>query len=292
VTKSDLPGISSSCQRWWVRTRAWAGYALFAGILAWAMADAPQVLWQADPLWLTAVVPFTLLNLFFQVIQTRIFLHDRGVETPGWRIPVHFTLRKAVLNIVMPIRTGTLLLLRMLTNHYPVLSMEFVGYMVVASLYSLVISLLGAVWLFVPGVWFTSGLILLLLLLTLARHSPKIPFSGCVWSLFFITLGMFATFTAGLWSLFQGLGYALPPRETVTMAVILNTLALVNVTPGNMGIREMVMGAIAPMLAVPVTVGILTGAAFFSIRLAMVGLLLGGMEAGMFIFRKKNRPLR
>lgn len=289
MTTPDLTDISLSGQRW-ARLRAWAGYALFAGILAWAMADAPQVLWQADPLWLAAVVPFTLLNLFFQVIQTRIFLHDRGVETPGWRIPAHFTLKKAVLNIVMPIRTGTLLLLGMLTNHYPVRSMDFVGYMVVASLYSLLISLLGAVWLFLPGVWFASSLILLLLFLTLARHSPKIPFSGCTLSLFLNSLGMFVTYTAGLWFLFLGFGHALPPRETVVMAVILNVLALVNVTPGNMGIREMVMGAIAPMLAVPITVGILAGAAFFSIRLAMVGLLLGGMEAGILISQKRNRP--
>ena len=72
------------------------------------------------------------------------------------------------------------------------------------------------------------------------------------------------------------------------MAVILNTLALVNVTPGNMGIREMVMGAIAPMLSVPITVGILAGAAFFSIRIAIVGLLLVGMEAGIF-HRQKER---
>jgi hypothetical protein len=285
----EFPNISSSGP--WARIRAWAGYALFAGILAWALADAPHILWQADPLWLLAVVPFILLNLLFQVIQARIFLLNRGVVTPGWRIPVHFTLKKAVLNIVMPIRTGTLLMLRMLTNHYPVISVDFVGFMVIASLYSLVLSILGAVWLFFPGVWFTSSLILFLLLLSVVRHSPKIPFSGCVWPMFFITLGLFATFTAGLWSLFHGFGHALPPRETVTMAVILNTLALVNVTPGNIGIREMVMGAIAPMLSVPVTVGILAGAAFFSIRIAIVGLLLVGMEAGKFIPRKSNRPL-
>jgi len=152
------------------------------------------------------------------------------------------------------------------------------------------LSLLGAVWLLLPGVWFTFSLILFLLLLSVARRSLKIPFSDCVWSLFFISLGMFATFTGGLWSLFQGFGYALPPRETITMAVILNTMALVNVTPGNMGIREMVMGAISPILFVPISVGILVAAAFFSTRIAIVGLLLGGMEAERFISRKNSRP--
>jgi hypothetical protein len=284
----ELPVISSSGR--WARLRAWAGYALFAGILAWALVDAPHILRQADPFWLLAVVPFILLNLLFQVIQVRIFLHDRGVVTPGWWIPVHFTLKKAVLNIVMPIRTGSLLMLSMLTNHYPVVGVDFVGFMVVASLYSLFLSILGAAWLFLPSVWFTSSLILFLLLLSVARHSPKIPFSGSVWPLFFINLGLFATFTAGLWSLFQGFGHALLPRETVTMAVIVNAMALVNVTPGNMGIREMVMGAIAPMLSVPITVGILAGATFFSIRIAIVGLILVGMEAGMFISRKNGIP--
>jgi hypothetical protein len=283
-----LPGIFSSGR--WIRFRTWAGYTLFAVILAWALADAPHILWQADPIWLLAAVPVVLLNLLFQVIQTRIFLQDRGVENPGWRIPVHFTLKKAVLNVMMPFRTGTLLMLRMLTNNYPVISIDFIGFMVVASLYSLFLSILGAVWLFLPEVWFASGLILFLLLLSVTWHSPKIPFSGCVWPLFFIALGLFATFTAALWSLFQGFGHALPPRETVTMAVILNTLALVNVTPGTMGIREMVMGAIAPVLSVPITVGVLAGAAFFSIRIAIVGLLLWGMEAGMFISRKNGIP--
>jgi len=129
-------------------------------------------------------------------------------------------------------------------------------------------------------------------LLYVARHSPEFPFSNRVWSLFFNSLGMFATFAVVLWFLFQGFGYALPPRETVTIAVILNTMALVNVTPGNIGIREMVMGAIAPMLSVPITVGILAGAAFFSIRIAIVGLLLGCMEAETFISRRKNKPLK
>jgi hypothetical protein len=290
VIKPELPGIPASGR--WVRLRAWAGYALFAGILVWAMFDAPHVLWQAEPFWLLAAVPFILLNLLFQVIQIRVFLVDRGVAIPGWRVPVHFTLKKAVLNIVMPFRTGTLLMLRMLTNHYPVIGVDFVGFVVIASLYSLFLSILGAVWLFFPGVWFTSGLILFLLLLGVARHSPRMPFTSCIWPLFFITLGLFATFTAGLWSLFHGFGHALPPRETVTMAVILNALALVNVTPGNMGIREMVMGVIAPMLSVPISVGILAGAAFFSIRIAMVGLLLWGLEAGMFISRKNGLPPR
>jgi len=252
------------------------------------MVDAPHVLWQADPFWLIAVVPFVLLNLFLQVIQTRIFLHNRGVVIPGWRIPVHFTLKKAVLNIVMPIRTGTLLMLRTLTNHYPVRGIEFVGFMVVASLYSLLISILGAAWLFLSGGWFIFCLILLVVLLIVVRNSPQVPFSGCTSSQFLISLGMFATYTGGLWSLFLGFGHALPTRETIMMAVILNLLSLVNITPGNMGIREMVMGAIAPMLSVPITVGILAGATFFTIRIAVVGLLLGGMEAGSIFLRKRN----
>jgi len=284
---SVLPNIASTGL--WILLRTWTGYALFAGILIWAMLDAPHVLWQADPLWLLAAVPFILLNLLFQVIQVRIFLLDRGVMNPGWQIPVHFTLKKAILNVVMPFRTGTLLTLRMLTNHYPVISIDFVGFMVVASLYSLSFSILGAVWLFLPGVWFISSLILFLLLLSVVRHIPKTPFGGCVWPLFFVTIGLFATFTAVLWFLFQGLGHALPPRETVTTTVILNALALVNITPGNIGIREMVMGAIAPMLSVPITVGILAAAAFFSFRIAIVGLLLWGMEAKMFFSRTKDR---
>jgi len=286
----ELPNIASTSG--WVRLRTWAGYTLFAGILAWAMVDAPNILWQIKPLWLLMSVPFILLNLLFQVIQIRIFLFDRGVATPQWRIPVYFTLKKAVLNIVMPFRTGTLLMLRMLTNHYPVTSIDFVGFMVAASLYSLLFSILGAVWLFLPGVWFISSLILFLLVLIMARYIPKIPFSKCVWPLFFITIGLFFTFSAGLWSLFQGFGYALPPRETVTMAVILNLMALVNVTPGNIGIREMVMGAIAPMLAVPIAVGVLVGAAFLSVRIALVGLLLWCMEAGIFLAKKNDNPPR
>ena len=254
------------------------------------MLDAPQTLWQADPLWLLTVVPFILLNLLFQVIQTRIFLISRGTETPGWQIPVHFTLKKALLNIIMPIRTGTLLMLGMLTHHYSVSKLDFVGFMMVASLYSISLSILGVAWLFLPETWFISSLILFFLLLSVARLSPKIPFFSCVWPLFFSSLGIFATFTAGLWCLFQGLGYALPPRETVTMTVILTTLALINITPGNIGIREVVMGAIAPMLSVPITVGILAGAAFFTIRIAIVGLLLGGLEAEKFIFKKNTLP--
>ena len=80
----------------------------FVGILAWALFDAPHILWESGPFWLIAVVPFILLNLLFQVIQTRIFLLNRGVVIPGWRVPIQFTLKKAVLNIVMSIRTATL----------------------------------------------------------------------------------------------------------------------------------------------------------------------------------------
>ena len=276
----------------WSRLRAWLGYILFAGILFWAISKAPQLLWQTDPLWLLAAVPFVLLNLLFQVIQTRIFLRDRGVIIPGWRVPVHFTLKKAILNVIMPFRTGTLLMLQMLTNQYSVSSIDFVGFMVIASMYSLFFSVMGVIWLFMPEVWFAFSLILFLLILSVTRYSSRIPFSGCVWPLFFLALGLFATFTAALWVLFLGFGHELAPRQTVTMAVILNTLALVNVTPGNMGIREMVMGAIAPLLSVPIAIGILAGAAFFAIRIAVVGLLLWGMEVGIYISRRNIVPPR
>ena len=192
----------------------------------------------------------------------------------------------------MPFRTGTLLMLQMLTNQYSVSSIDFVGFMVIASMYSLFFSVMGVIWLFMPEVWFAFSLILFLLILSVTRYSSRIPFSGCVWPLFFLALGLFATFTAALWVLFLGFGHELAPRQTVTMAVILNTLALVNVTPGNMGIREMVMGAIAPLLSVPIAIGILAGAAFFAIRIAVVGLLLWGMEVGIYISRRNIVPPR
>jgi hypothetical protein len=61
-------------------------------------------------------------------------------------------------------------------------------------------------------------------------------------------------------------------------AVTLNALGTVSATPGNMGVREVVLGAMAPYLSVSVSAGILAGAVFQVLRLAVNGLALLSLE--------------
>ena len=61
-------------------------------------------------------------------------------------------------------------------------------------------------------------------------------------------------------------------------AIALNALATVSTTPGNLGVREILLGAMAPYLSVSASAGILAGAIFQALRLALNGIALLGLE--------------
>ena len=86
----------------------------------------------------------------------------------------------------------------------------------------------------------------------------------------FMYLSMIGIF----WAMLNGLGYDASLLQASQYAVASNTLAQVSITPGNIGVRELVLGLISPYLSVPATVGVLAGGVFFVLRTIVYGLFM------------------
>lgn len=264
---------------WLARARFVAGYALFGGVLIYAFRRAPEEIWRLAPGWLALAVGVIGLMLLMQWAQVALFLRAHGLR-PGWYWPLMFTLKKGILNSVLPAKSGTVVLVHLLTRRYPVRWHDYLQFSLTAGAASLIISALALAWLiFPPAVFF------MILLATLAvcyvasrnisafyiRHLPMLLLNG---------FGQYTCVLLAFWSILSGLGYFIGIRDASYFGVALNTLAQFTVTPGNVGVRESVMGMLAPYLAMPVAVGIIAGGVFYVVRMMVFGAMLAALTWG------------
>jgi hypothetical protein len=261
----------------WERVKAPVGYALFALAIAYGLGHAPPELWQLQPLWLFPSLGVVMLMFFLQQWQVSVLLRYHGASS-DWLYPVLFNARKGLLNTLLPARSGTLLLLHTLKEKYAIQWRDFLFFYLVASVASLWVSVLAGVWLLLP--WAYSA-VLFLLGLALAYYSARhvrFRYASCLPSLVFIAFSLFLATIAVFYCLLRGLGYALTVGEVAYFAVVLNVLAQIAITPGNIGVREVVMGLVAPFVALPAAVGIVASSLLLALRVGFYGLVWGFLE--------------
>lgn len=270
MNKANIRGLLAAL-------RFWGGYVLFGVVIAYAFYHAPDELWKLKLQWVVVAALAMLVMMIFQTLQVLVFLRIHHVKH-GWYWPALFTAKKGILNAVLPARTGTLVLMHMLTRRYPVKWHQYLRFTLVAASASLVMSALAVAWLILPPaqlLFLFSGVALGCYLL--ARLSPG-SYVGHSLTLLIIALGLFGTMLLAFWCVLKGLGISVEFRDASYFAVAVNTLAQLPVTPGNMGIREVVTGAVAPYVLLEVSIGILVGGIFHILRTAVYTLVMVTLE--------------
>ena len=264
------------------------GIFLFISVTTYGMSHAPHEILNISPSWLIASLGSLLLMFAVQQWQVHIFLKTKSV-TPGLLYPALFTARKGMLNTILPAKTGTILLLHTLCDNYDVKWHDFLVFSVVASAVSIYISAQFLIFLIFPTL---NGLISTTIVISasiyistkhkykLARHLPELLINS---------LFMFITISFTYYCILRGMGFELSRIQATYFAVILNTLAQVAITPGNIGIRETILGLTAPYLSLPISVGIISGAVLLTLRLAIYSLIWAIIE---WLYKRKAKNTR
>lgn len=258
---------------WLSRVRFFAGYVLFGAVIVYAVSRAPDQVWKIAPAWLILTLCVITVMLLLQWAQVVVFLRAQGVRS-GWYWSVNFTVKKGVLNAVLPAKTGTLALMHMLTRHYPVRWHDYLRFSLTAAVASLIITALAMVWLLLSSSLFALVLLATLAVCYVASRAVSAFYMTHLPVLLLIGLGQYSCVLLIFWSILSGLGYVIGFRDASYFSVALNTLAQLTLTPGNIGVREAVMGMLAPYLALPVAVGIIAGGVFHVLRTATYGVML------------------
>lgn len=253
------------------------GYLLFITAIIYALSKTPQEIWDVDPVWIIPATLFTAASLFIQILQLKVFLdfHNQKID---WEWITLFTIRKGILNTFLPAKSGTFVLLHTLTKKYEVSWKDYVHYMIFSSPVTLFISLIFLVSLFIDPLIFIVILILLILLSYVLRKYFSFSYIKCLPVIIWYAFFLYFIFLAILWCLLLGLGYNISLYEASCFAIAINALSQISITPGNLGVREVILGILAPYLALPVSVGILAGAILFALRVGVSAVILVIME--------------
>ncbi len=249
------------------------GYSLFAIAILYALSKTPSEIWDVEPIWLIPASLLTIASLFIQVLQLKIFMkhHEQEIH---WKWMTQFTVRKGILNTLLPAKSGTLVLLHTLTKRYNLTWKDYVHFMLFCSPVPVLVSLVFLSSLLFSPLIFSTILLLTFFLsfilgrqvsISYMRHLPLILFYAYV--SYFIFLGL-------LWCILLGLGYDITMYEASYFAIAINALSQISITPGNIGVRETILGILAPYLSLPISVGILSGAILFALRVAVSALIL------------------
>lgn len=255
----------------WRRIKSPVGYSLFALAVGYGLLNAPDDLWQLQPFWLLVSLGVVAFMFFLQLWQVTILLHAHGAR-PGWLYPALFNARKGILNTVLPARTGTLLLLRSMIQRYAIGWQHFLSFFLLTGMTSFFISGLAVIWLLFPWGYSVALLLFSIMLSKILSRHVKFRYAAYIPALLLIAVGLYLATVALFYSLLHGLGYKLGVNEVSYFAVVLNVLAQVAITPGNIGVREVVMGLIAPHVTLPISVGIIASSLLLVLRLGVYGI--------------------
>jgi len=268
---------NSNTRRLLAALRFWGGYALFGGVVIYGIYHAPEEIWKLKLQWLLLAVLVFLAMMVLQTLQVCIFLKVHDMKC-GWFWPALFTVKKGVLNSVLPARTGTLALMYMLTQRYQVKWHEYLRFSIVASCASLLVSGLAFAWIVLSQVNFLMMFVGSILGCYVLSHVFSRTYMGRFVALFGVGLGLYTTMLISFWCLLNGLGMPLDFRATSYFATAVNTLAQLAVTPGNIGIRELVTGMVAPYVSLDIAVGIIVGGIFHVVRTTVYAVAMVALE--------------
>ena len=251
---------------------------LFFSAIVYGLSKTPKEILQLELLWLLPATLLTIITLIIQILQVHVFVRHHELQT-DWHWIALFTIRKALLNTFMPAKTGTVILLHTLTKRYPVKWNQYVYFMILSSLISIIISAIIFIGLITHPVHIITGFFTFIIIYFLLKPHFKLKYLDCVPILFPYAICMYLTILGILWCILLGFGYEMDFFRASCFAVALNTLAQVAITPGNIGTRETLLGILAPYLSLPISIGILSGAVLFTLRIAITSLLLILLES-------------
>lgn len=266
---------SNPTRRKWLRFLL--GYLLFAAAIIFAFQTAPVEIWRFRLPWLLAAVPVMLAMIVLQTLQVRHFLKAHQIDA-GWYWPMLFAARKGVLNTFMPARTGTLAMTYLLTRRYPVRWHDYLRFSLLAAAISGAVSLLVFLLLATGVTGFFAGLIPTCAIAWILSTRYTETYWGQTLNLLVTGTGLLFSMLAGFWCVLKGLGFAISHVQTLYFGAVINLLAQVPITPGNMGVREIVLGMLSPYLALPVSVGILAGGVFHLLRTISYGAVIAALD--------------
>jgi hypothetical protein len=261
----------------WGRIGYWVGYALFFVSVAYSVYQAPAMIWNLDLGWLGVVIGLILAMFVIELLQFFIFLQKHQIKI-DYLIPIRFTTRKSILNAVLPAKTGTLLFLHLITDHYKLSWHEYVQFMITSSVVLLFVSGLAFLGLVLPPVYFVIILLISLIGAYLLGRFVKWGYLGQTLPLFLVSIAVYVSRLLIFWALLQSSGNSVGFTEASYFAIATNTLAQVAITPGNIGIREVLFGLMAPYLSLPMEVGVIIGALFQVLRIIVYGIILVGVD--------------
>lgn len=262
-----------------------AGYLLFALAVYYGVKNAPQEFWAMNYSSFLITAGFSVFQFILQYIQVNIFIRYHNISC-FWLIPILFTARKGVLNTILPARTGTIMLMNMVLSGSNVKWYQYIVYMTTLALVSVVLSLIATLWILLPiHLALIFSIIFLLLSIFLSKNFTKF-YLKCLPELLGIGILMIAILILIFGFLLNGMGYDVSLKESSYFAIVSNAMAQLAITPGNLGIRECLLGMISPLLKLPVAVGIIVGAVFFVIRLLVFSIILICVEVLYHCFQK------
>ncbi|MCA9872696.1 MAG: flippase-like domain-containing protein [Anaerolineales bacterium] len=273
-------------KKWFKLGRYWLGYGLFAILVGYSIIKAPDELWHLQPIWLLATLFFIGLMLVVELAQFFVFLHH--YQRP-WRAdlltPLRITTRKSILNATLPAQSGTLLLLRMVTDTYQLAWHDYIRFIVVATILMLFISVLAVAGLVLDTAVFIALLAVVVSISLWARRFSDRSHYGDSFLLLLTGSGVYLCRVLIFWTILRATGTAVRFVDASYFAIITNTLAQFPITPGNIGVREALFGLLSPYLTLPSSVGVLVGAIFQVLRIALYAII---MAASDFIYNRRR----
>lgn len=269
----------------WRRIKYPVGYGLFAIAITYGLWHAPSELWQLSPFWLFLSLVVVVLMFLLQQWQVSLFLRAHGLD-PGYLYPALFNARRGILNTVLPARSGTLLLVHNLTKKYPVTWQDFLFFFLLSGVVSVYVSGLALAWLLWPWGYSATMLLVSFSAAFYVARRGAFKYATCLPKLLVLGLALYLATVTAVFFILRGLGYHLTFVEVSYFAIALNVLAQISITPGNIGVREILMGLMAPFVDLPIAVGIIASSLLLMIRIIIYGIFWAFLEG---LLRQSDR---
>jgi hypothetical protein len=253
-------------QNIWLRISHWVGYSLFILSIIYGIYKAPDELWRLHLGWMGLAVVSIMIMFCFEIIQFFLFLIHHKIKL-DFLIPIRFTLRKSILNSILPAKTGTIIVLNLITSHYKLAWHAYVQFMLIATTVMLLVSGVACLGLLIPELYFVLFLILLCLIAIGAGKFVKWDYGKQMFPLLVVSMALYLCRLFIFWALLRGTGNDIGLYQASYFAIATNTLAQVSITPGNIGVREIIFGLMSPYIFLPMSVGIIIGAIFQVLRI-------------------------
>jgi uncharacterized membrane protein YbhN (UPF0104 family) len=246
---------------------------LFFIAVIYSVDKAPDIIWDLDLSWLALVILFVILMFAAEISQFHIFLRQHKIK-PDLLIPIWFTTRKSILNSLLPAKSGTLLFLHLIIRHYNLRWHEYITYMITATVMMLIVSGTAFLGLFLSPIPFYLFVVLLFLGSWFVGRTIQWGYLEQTVPLLLVSIGIYMCRVLIFWALLRSAGDHVGFIEASYFAIATNTLAQVSITPGNIGVREVILGMISPYLSLPISLGVIVGAIFQVLRIVVYGLIL------------------